>query len=144
MGLQPAYLGPFYAPTLAGDATLDGKVYFNDLVKLAQNYNTTFDESTVSWWFNGDFTNDGKVDFNKLRPLARRGRNRNLAIDQDGRNSHFDGRVLVPTIGQLHDFTRGLDGIPIVGRRPRLGRRAQNLRRHRYGPGRGECFFNLR
>ena len=48
-----------------GDANLDGTVDFNDLVKLAQNYNTT-----GKTWFNGDFTYDGSVDFNDLVVLA--------------------------------------------------------------------------
>jgi autotransporter-associated beta strand protein len=56
--------------TLAGDATLDGAVDFNDLVKLAQNYNTTVSSTTQSWWNNGDFTYDGIVDFNDLVKLA--------------------------------------------------------------------------
>jgi autotransporter-associated beta strand protein len=56
--------------TLAGDATLDGAVDFNDLVKLAQNYNTTVSNSTESWWNHGDFTYDGITDFNDLVKLA--------------------------------------------------------------------------
>jgi hypothetical protein len=56
--------------TLYGDSTLDGVVDFNDLVKLAQNYNTVFDPTLVGWWFAGDFTYDGKVDFNDLVRLA--------------------------------------------------------------------------
>jgi fibronectin-binding autotransporter adhesin len=56
--------------TLAGDATLDGGVDFNDLVKLAQNYNTTVSTTTESWWNHGDFTYDGIVDFNDLVKLA--------------------------------------------------------------------------
>jgi hypothetical protein len=56
--------------TLAGDATLDGTVDFNDLVKLAQNYNTTVSTSTQSWWNHGDFTYDGITDFNDLVKLA--------------------------------------------------------------------------
>jgi len=54
--------------TLAGDATLDGTVDFNDLVKLAQNYNTAV--PTGSAWFRGDFNYDGAVDFNDLVKLA--------------------------------------------------------------------------
>jgi hypothetical protein len=50
--------------TLAGDATLDGEVDFNDLTKLAQNYNAPGD------WSRGDFTYDGVVDFNDLVKLA--------------------------------------------------------------------------
>jgi autotransporter-associated beta strand protein len=56
--------------TLSGDATLDGAVNFNDLVKLAQNYNTQVSSTTESWWNHGDFTYDGMVDFNDLVKLA--------------------------------------------------------------------------
>jgi hypothetical protein len=56
--------------TLSGDATLDGSVDFNDLVKLAQNYNTTVKNATDSWWTHGDFTYDGVTDFNDLVKLA--------------------------------------------------------------------------
>jgi autotransporter-associated beta strand protein len=55
--------------TLSGDATLDGVVDFNDLVKLAQNYNTTI-PATGSAWYRGDFNYDGMVDFNDLVKLA--------------------------------------------------------------------------
>jgi len=48
-----------------GDANLDGTVDFNDLVKLAQSYNTS-----GKTWFSGDFTYDGSVDFNDLVVLA--------------------------------------------------------------------------
>jgi hypothetical protein len=54
--------------TLAGDANHDRSVDFNDLVPLAQHYNTvggmTFDD--------GDFNYDGNVDFNDLVLLAQR------------------------------------------------------------------------
>jgi len=52
--------------TLAGDATMDGVVDFNDLVKLAQNYNVP----TGMRWTTGDFTYDQAVDFNDLVKLA--------------------------------------------------------------------------
>jgi hypothetical protein len=53
--------------TIDGDANLDGAVDFNDLVKLAQNYNAaTGDES----WADGDFDHDGNVDFGDLVKLA--------------------------------------------------------------------------
>jgi Ca2+-binding RTX toxin-like protein len=55
--------------TLAGDASLDGSVDFNDLVKLAQNYNISV-SSTDNWWTGGDFTYDGITDFNDLVKLA--------------------------------------------------------------------------
>ncbi len=50
----------------AGDANRDDKVDFNDLVALAQNYNTTGGKT----WAQGDFTFDGNVDFNDLVILA--------------------------------------------------------------------------
>lgn len=53
---------------LAGDANRDRKVDFNDLVPLAQNYNTTGGKT----WAEGDFTGDGSVDFNDLVLLAQR------------------------------------------------------------------------
>ena len=66
--------------TAAGDATLDGTVDFNDLVKLAQNYNTNVSLITASWWTHGDFTGDGIVDFNDLVKLAQ---NYNTSIPAD-------------------------------------------------------------
>ena len=47
--------------------TLDGVVDFNDLVRLAQNYNVADGQRT---WFAGDFTYDGTTDFNDLVKLA--------------------------------------------------------------------------
>jgi len=52
--------------TLAGDATLDGLVDFNDLARLAQNYNSP----AGGTWAGGDFTYDDVVDFNDLAKLA--------------------------------------------------------------------------
>ena len=53
------------AYTLYGDADLNGGVDFNDLARLAQNYNT----SSKSW-HQGDFTYDSIVDFNDLAKMA--------------------------------------------------------------------------
>jgi hypothetical protein len=50
----------------AGDANLDGVVDFNDLAKLAQNYNA----SSGKTWFDGDFNYDGSVDFLDLALMA--------------------------------------------------------------------------
>jgi hypothetical protein len=50
-----------------GDATADGVIDFNDLVKLAQNYNVTDGQRQ---WADGDFNYDGNVDFNDLVMLA--------------------------------------------------------------------------
>jgi hypothetical protein len=51
----------------AGDATADGSIDFNDLVKLAQNYNVNDGQRR---WSDGDFNYDGNVDFNDLVLLA--------------------------------------------------------------------------
>jgi streptogramin lyase len=56
--------------TLYGDTDLDGRVNFNDLVHLAQNYNTTVAANTHGTWFSGDFTYDDQVTFNDLVKLA--------------------------------------------------------------------------
>jgi hypothetical protein len=57
--------------TLSGDANLDGVVDFNDLVKLAQNYNAKVTTSPGhSAWVAGDFTYDNLVDFSDLVKLA--------------------------------------------------------------------------
>jgi hypothetical protein len=51
-----------------GDANHDRTVDFNDLVKLAQNYNSNGGKSFEE----GDFNHDGNVDFNDLVLLAQR------------------------------------------------------------------------
>jgi autotransporter-associated beta strand protein len=50
-----------------GDATLDGKVDFQDLIRLAQNYE---DLANIKTWSIGDFTGDGKSQFADLVVLA--------------------------------------------------------------------------
>jgi hypothetical protein len=50
--------------TLTGDATLDGVVNFDDLLKLAAAYNSS------GTWAQGDFTYDGAVNFDDLLKLA--------------------------------------------------------------------------
>jgi hypothetical protein len=61
-----------FFPARFGDANLDGAVDFNDLVKLAQNYNTADIPAGYKYvtWVQGDFTYDGIVDFNDLVKLA--------------------------------------------------------------------------
>ncbi|HEY7115108.1 MAG TPA: hypothetical protein VH475_00895, partial [Tepidisphaeraceae bacterium] len=58
---------PFDFFILAGDANHDRAVDFNDLVVLAQNYNTP-----AKTFAQGDFNYDGTVDFNDLVILAQR------------------------------------------------------------------------
>jgi autotransporter-associated beta strand protein len=53
--------------TLAGDATLDGRVDFADLVRLAQTYDTS---GPAVDWLDGDFDYDGAVNFTDLVMLA--------------------------------------------------------------------------
>ncbi len=51
--------------TLRGDSDLNGSVTFDDLLKLAQNYN-----GTGKSWIDGDNTYDGVVNFDDLLGLA--------------------------------------------------------------------------
>ena len=51
--------------TLYGDANLDGKVDFNDLLALAQNYGRD-----DVFWYQGDFNYDGRVNFADALRLA--------------------------------------------------------------------------
>ena len=53
-------------PTVVGDANLDGKVTFADLVLLAAHYNT----ASGGTWDHGDFARNGKVNFADLVALA--------------------------------------------------------------------------
>jgi len=53
-------------PAIIGNATLSGKVGFNDFVQLARNYGKTNAD-----WSMGDFNYDGTVDFGDLVALAR-------------------------------------------------------------------------
>jgi hypothetical protein len=53
--------------TRGGDANLNGAVGFDDLVRLAQNYNDT---SGTAVWGEGDFNYDGNVGFEDLVILA--------------------------------------------------------------------------
>jgi autotransporter-associated beta strand protein len=108
--------------TLAGDATLDGAVDFNDLVKLAQNYNVAVSGTTQSWWNHGDFTYDGVTDFNDLVKLAQ---NYNTALPTSpipGASAAFDADLArafagVPEPGSLSLL--GLGAIGLLARRKR-------------------------
>jgi endonuclease/exonuclease/phosphatase family metal-dependent hydrolase len=51
---------------LAGDVTLDDRVNFDDLLVLAQNYDTP----SGATWMTGDFDRDGAVGFSDLLALA--------------------------------------------------------------------------
>ena len=53
--------------TLLGDTALNGVVNFDDLARLAQNYNVN---DGNRHWFHGDFTYDGNVNFDDLAKMA--------------------------------------------------------------------------
>jgi hypothetical protein len=69
---------------LLGDADLSGTVDFQDLVILAQNYNT----ATGGVWTTGDSNYDGAIDFGDLVPLAQN-YNGILLSDIPGASSSF-------------------------------------------------------
>jgi MYXO-CTERM domain-containing protein len=106
--------------TLAGDANLDGQVNFNDLVLLAQHYNTTVSATTDSWWFNGDFTNDGVVNFNDLVKLAQ---NYNTVLAAQP--------IPAAPPGFEQDLARALASVPEPAAFPLLGLAALLARRRR-------------
>jgi hypothetical protein len=85
--------------TLSGDADLDGRADFNDLVRLAQNYNTT-----GKFWYEGDFTYDGVVDFNDLVKLAQ---NYNTALPA--------GAIAGAPAGFEGDLARAFASVPEPG-----------------------------
>jgi hypothetical protein len=89
--------------TLAGDANLDGTVDFNDLVKLAQNYNAQVSSTTESWWTHGDFNYDGSVDFNDLVKLAQ------------NYNGALPAAPADLSTGFQQDFARALAQVPEPG-----------------------------
>lgn len=64
-----------------GDATLDGRVNFDDLLTVAQNYG-----STGTSWIRGDFNGSGTTDFDDLLTLAQ---HYNAAGLQDGSRSEL-------------------------------------------------------
>jgi hypothetical protein len=64
-GLDPQTVLVRYA--LLGDANLDRRVDFSDLVLVAQHYG---DQSGNANWDQGDFTYDGRVNFDDLVALA--------------------------------------------------------------------------
>jgi hypothetical protein len=82
--------------TLPGDANVDFAVDFNDLVALAQNYNTE-----GNFWYEGDFTYDGFVDFNDLVKLAQ---NYNTALPS--------GPVPGAPVGFEGDLTAAFASVP--------------------------------
>jgi MYXO-CTERM domain-containing protein len=98
-------------------ATLDGTVDFNDLVKLAQSYNTA-----GTTWNSGDFTYDGLTDFNDLVKLAQNYNTSLPAAAIPGAPARFEADLArafasVPEPGSLS--LAGLCGATLLRRRSR-------------------------
>jgi len=93
-----------------GDANLDGVVDFNDLVKLAQSYNTKGKS-----WFNGDFTYDpeGTVDFNDLVQLAQN-YNTTAPAGVPGASVSFEADVARAFASVPEPASLGLIGVAVV------------------------------
>jgi autotransporter-associated beta strand protein len=108
--------------TVVGDATLDGRVGFADLVALAQNYNTNTGDVP---WNRGDFTYDGNVDFGDLVALAQ---NYNSALPLaaiPGAPAGFDEELArafaqVPEPGMLAMIGAAAAALSLRGRRARI------------------------
>ena len=94
--------------TRRGDATCDGIVNFNDLLRLSQNYNTM-----GRTWDQGDFTYDGTVNFNDLLKLSQN-------YNQSFSSAQPAGGAAVPEPGVLGILAVGAMGL-LTRRR---GRRA--------------------
>ncbi len=73
------------AGTFAGDTDLNGVVDFDDLLKLAQNYN-----GTGKNWVDGDSDYNGTIDFDDLLSLAQSYNAALLSVDMSGFNPQFN------------------------------------------------------
>jgi hypothetical protein len=96
--------------TLLGDADLSGNVNFDDLLKLAANYNTP----SGTYWYQGDFTNDGAVNFDDLLKLAA---NYNQSLTGSFAGDWALAQSAVPEPTSL--LAIGLGGAALLGRRRR-------------------------
>jgi hypothetical protein len=101
-----------------GDANLDRSVDFNDLVALAQSYNTAGGKT----WAEGDFTGDGAVDFNDLVQLAQNYNTSLTGAAAAGAPLSFDAAMAAAfasvTTPALTQPTATLPELPIVAPPP--------------------------
>jgi hypothetical protein len=103
--------------TIGGDANLDQRVNFADLLTLAKNYN-----KSGTYWGRGDFNYDGTVNFGDLLTLAK---NYNQAMPTDpipGASAAFEADMAaafaaVPEPGSL--ALLGIGAAAMFGRRRR-------------------------
>lgn len=103
------------AGTFAGDSNLDGAVDFDDLLKLAQNYNGTGKE-----WTDGDSDYNGSVNFDDLLALAQSYNSALAVLPTDSFSAEFQSDFalamsLVPEPTSLG----GLIALGLLGRRRR-------------------------
>jgi hypothetical protein len=93
--------------SLGGDANHDRAVDFNDLVKLAQHYNTVGGNT----YADGDFTGDGNVDFSDLVILAQ---HYNLSLPAGGAAALSATASAMPSLAEvLSDLTPVPPGAPV-------------------------------
>jgi hypothetical protein len=102
--------------TVLGDASLDGRVNFSDLLALARHYN-----ATVATWTEGDFNYDGLVNFADLLTLAR---NYNAAVPAEpiaGAPVGFEADVAAAFAAAVPEpgLGVGVVGMVVAGRRRR-------------------------
>jgi autotransporter-associated beta strand protein len=115
--------------TVIGDATLDGEVDFADLVRLAQNYNSS---GAGVGWFDGDFNYDGTVDFNDLVGLAQHYDAAMPAGPVAGAPVEFQGDLVAAFAGVPEPSAVGLMGLFLA-----MGCARNRKRRRRRGLGNG-------
>jgi len=111
-------------PTVGGDATLDGRVNFNDLLVLASHYN----HPAAADWYQGDFNYDGVVNFTDLLMLAR---NYNTALPAGpvpGAPAEFnaDLAAIATAVPEPAGLGIVLSGAAVLAARPRRSRRTNN------------------
>jgi autotransporter-associated beta strand protein len=107
--------------TVAGDATMDGQVNFDDLLALAKNYN-----STSGTWSTGDFDYSNVVNFDDLLVLAKN-YNKSLAAPAPGSlPAEFQADVAAAFAAAVPEpssaaLVLAASGLVLSGRRRRRG-----------------------
>jgi hypothetical protein len=110
--------------TLTGDANMDGAVDFNDLVRLAQNYNVADGQRR---WTQADFTYDGNVDFNDLVALAQSYNSVLPAAPIPGASAQFTADLATAFASVPEP---GVAAVAAAGALAAVGTRGRRRRRH--------------